>query len=245
MPVTKEVIARLKTHGKEFEVILDSAKYPAYKEGKFGIKEILIGEGIFRGLKTMKRIEELPMKPGGGKAGQIERVSPEELTQIFGTSDFAAIAKKIVDEGEVQLTVEQRRELIETKKKAIITLISQYAIDPRTKLPHPPQRIELAIEQAKVIVDPFRKPEDQMKDVAKALTQILPLSFEKKKVALRIPVQHASQAKHIISSLGTILRDEWGSHWIVEVEVPAGLVEQLFAKLNALTKGDMQSKILG
>jgi len=242
--MAKEVIARLKTHGKEFEVIVDGDKVPAYKEGKVGIADILVGQGVFRGLKTMKKIEELPMKPGGGKAGEIERVSPEELAQIFGTSDMNTIAKRIVDEGEVQLTVEQRRELVAKKRAAIVAFISQQAIDPRTKLPHPPQRIELAIDQAKATIDPFRRVEDQVKDVVKAIQPLLPISFEKRKVALKIPVQYASQARHIITSLGTITRDEWGSHWFVEVELPAGLVEQLFSKLNALTKGDLESKML-
>lgn len=245
MAAAKEIIARLRTHGKDFEIILDAQKFISYKEGKLMLKDALIGQGVFRGLKTMKKIEDLPMKPGGGKAGEVERVSPEELAQIFGTADFQAVAKRIVDEGEVQLTVEQRRELVEAKKRAIIALIAQQAVDPRTKSPHPPQRIELAMEQSKASVDPFRKPEEQVKDVVKAIQAIMPLSFEKKKIALKIPVQHASQARYIIQSMGTILRDEWSSHWIVEVEVPAGLVEQLFSKLNALTKGEMESKMLG
>lgn len=244
MAVQKEVIARLKSHGKEFDIIVDSEKVPLYKEGKVGLKDILISDAIFRGLKTMKKIEELPMKPGGGKGGDIERVKAEELMQIFGTTDFMAIAKQIVEKGEVQLTVEQRRELIEKKKKQIVTFISQQAVDPRTKNPHPPQRIELAMEQARVTIDPFKKVEEQVKDIIKALQPLLPLSIEKKRLAFKIPINCASQAKYLISSLGTIIKDEWGASWIVEVEIPAGLVEQLYAKLNALTHGELESREL-
>ena len=47
------------------------------------------------------------------------------------------------------MTTEQRKELVDAKKKQIIAYIAANAINPQTKLPHPPLRIELALEEGK------------------------------------------------------------------------------------------------
>lgn len=239
----KEIIARYFSHGKRYEILLDSDKYILYKEGKLGgIREILISDGIFRDIGKVRTRERALMAES---VGVVERVPDEELKKVFGTADFLEVAKKIVDEGEVQITVEQRRELLEKKLKRIITFISQQAIDPRTGAPHPPQRIENAIEQAKIRIDPFRKAEEQVADVIKQLAPILPLKIERRRIALKIRIQYASGAKKAVSALGAIQREQWTTDfWFCEVEIPAGMQEKLFADLNAITHGEVESRIV-
>jgi len=67
------------------------------------------------------------------------------------------LTKKIIEDGDVQLTTEQRKHFLQKKRNEIITMISKNAIDPQAKTPHPPQRIENAMEQAKIHIDPFKK----------------------------------------------------------------------------------------
>jgi ribosome maturation protein SDO1 len=123
-------IARL-VRGDTFEILVDPDNALKYKMGeKIPISKVLIYEEIYTDAK--KGI----------------RASEEQLLKAFKTKDKLAIATKILTEGTLQITSEQRHRLIEEKKRQIIEFISKSAVDPRTKLPHPPQRVELAMEQA-------------------------------------------------------------------------------------------------
>ncbi len=225
---TKEVTARYTHSGHKFEILLDSEKVRKYKEdGNVQIRDILIGDDIFTNLSKAERAKE------------------DLLLEIFKTSDILKIAEHIIKHGEIQLTTEQRREAHEKKKNKIISYISKHAVDPKTKLPHPPQRIENALEQAKVRIDPLTRAEDQIKDIIKQLRPLLPLSFENKVVAFRIPVKYAGTTRTAIARTGNILKEEWsGQYWFAEIEIPAGMQDELFSEVNSITHGENESKIL-
>ncbi len=225
---TKEVIARYTHSNHKFEILLDSEKVQKYKEDKtIQIRDILIGDDIFTNL------------------GKAERAKEDLLLEVFKTSDILKIAERIIKHGEIQLTTEQRREAHEKKKNKIISYISKHAVDPKTKLPHPPQRIENALEQAKVRIDPLTRAEDQIKDIIKQLRPLLPLSFENKVVAFRIPVKYAGTTRTAIARTGSILKEEWsGQYWFAQIEIPAGMQDELFSEVNSITHGENESKIL-
>jgi len=166
----KAVIARLRRGGEEYEVLVDPYLARDLKEGKeVNFEELLAAEEIFKDAKKG------------------ERASSEELRKAFGTDDIYDVARRIILEGEVQITAEQRKEMLEAKRKQIITFISRNTIDPRTNAPHPPARIERALEEAKVHIDVFKPVEAQIKDIVKALKPILPLKFEETEIAIKIP----------------------------------------------------------
>ncbi len=177
--MSKEVIARFVKSGKTFEIIVNSEKIESYKQGKLSdddFREMIITDGIFSNIRNLKRVDEgLPMK---NLEGTIEKHDDSTLTSIFGTTDFITIAKKILNAGEIQLTTEQRKEMTERKKRQIISFIAFRAVDPRTGKPHPPQRVEFALEQLKLKIDPFIPSEQQIKDILPRLQEILPISIE-------------------------------------------------------------------
>ncbi len=226
----KQAIARLKVRDKKFEVIVDPDKAWLFKKGEQGIDihEVLLGEFVYydarRGLKA----------------------SETELKQIFKTGDVYEIAKHIVKRGELQLTAEQRREMIEAKKRQIVEFISRNCIDPRTGLPHPPKRIELAIENARVSIDPFKPVEVQVNEVIKALARILPLKMAKALVAVKIPPQYVGKAYGVLSKIGKIIRSNYLSDgsWSVELEIPAGLQGTLVEEVAKMTKGKGEIRII-
>jgi ribosome maturation protein SDO1 len=47
-------------------------------------------------------------------------------------------------------------------------------------------------------------------------------------------------------NLGTIIKEEWGrdGSWMFVIEIPAGLQDDLFSKLNSATKGNVETKIM-
>lgn len=223
------IIARLEVEGHRFEVLVNPELAFKAKEGKsVNLDELVVGEYVYKDARK------------GLKA------SPEVLQKVFGTTDIKKIALEIVKRGEIQLTAEQRRQLIESKKKQIINFIARNAIDPRTKTPIPPKRIELAMEQARVGIDPFVSVEKQAMQVIKAISRIIPIKIARAILQAKIPPMYSGRVYSQIMKLGEIKKTEWRNDGtlIVELEIPAGMQTEVISKLNNLTRGEVEVKIL-
>ncbi len=222
-------LAKLRKGGQVFELNIDPDQAIAFKEGKISdIKSILKAEHIY-----------LDAKKG--------ELAPEHLIKsIFQTDDPLKVAETILKEGEIQLTAEYRERLREEKKRKIIDLIHRNGVDPRTHLPHPTTRIEAALEEAKVKIDDFKKAEDQLQNIIKQIRPILPINFEIKEIAVKISPNYAAKSYSTVTQFGKILRDGWQTDgsWVVVVDIPAGLQNDFFDKLNELTHGEVETKIL-
>ena len=168
------------------------------------------------------------------------------MQEFFGTTDKLEVAKQLIRKGEIQLTTEQRREMQEQKRKQIVQYIAQNAINPQTGTPHPPQRIEIAMEEAKVHVDPFKPVGEQVKEVLDALRPLIPIRFEKARIAVRLGAEDAAKSYGDIKGFGTILKEEWQRNgaWVGVVEMPAGMQTEFLNRLNAKTKGNVEAKVL-
>ena len=222
-------IARLEKGGKRFEVFVDVEKAWLFKSGEnINIRDIVEGEFIYYDAKQ------------GLKA------SEAELKKLFGTSDPYQVAEVILRKGELLLTSEQRRELIEAKKRQIIEFIARNAVDPRTNTPIPPKRIELALEEAKVGIDPFRPVEEQVAEILKRLRTILPLKMAKALVLVNSPPEYAGKVRSLASKMGKVLREEYGSDGSLslELEIPAGMQSTLIEKVAESTRGRGEVKLL-
>ena len=227
--VDQAIIARLKTHGQNFEILVDCANALALREGKsIDMHDILAAMKIFSDAKKGLDASENAMK------------------QIFGTSDVEELAKTIIQKGEIQLTQEYRERLREEKRKQIITMIHRNGVDPRTHLPHPPQRIENAFIEAKFHVDEFISVQEQVQEALKKLRPILPIKFEVKEISIKIPPEFAPKCYSIVKLFATILREEWqtNGYWVGVVELPGGMENDLYDKLNKICHGNVESKIL-
>ena len=99
-----------------------------------------------------------------GNSSKATRASEESLEKVFHTTDFATVAKKIIEKGEIHLTADQRREMTEEKRRQVINFIARNAVNPQTGHPHPPTRIEMAMEEARVNIDPFKHLDEQVKE---------------------------------------------------------------------------------
>ncbi len=227
--VDNSVIARLEKDGNKFEVLVDPDIAQKIKNGEnVDVSGALAIDTIFKDSKK------------GDTAAE------ENIKKAFGTVDIAAVAKHIIQHGEIQLTTDQRHKMVDAKKKQIIAAISRNAINPQTKAPHPPARVEAAMEEARVHVDPFKSVDAQMKDILEALRPLLPIRFENIKLGVKIPAQFAPKAYGVVKSFGTLLREEWmdDGSWMGSIEMPAGMQTEFYDKINAMTKGNVETKIL-
>jgi len=169
------------------------------------------------------------------------------MKKLFGTDDSLKVAEIILKEGEIQLTAEHRKKIREQKHRLVIEMIHRNAVDPKTHIPHPINRIESAMEEAKVRIDEFKRPEEQVGRIVSQLQAILPIKMEVAEISIRVfNAQNAARAYPLIKSTAHIIKDEWlnDGSWSGVVELPAGLSEDFFGKLNKLTKGEIESKII-
>ena len=222
-------IARFTKDNGHFEVLVKPGKALQYRMGKISaITEVLVTETIF------------------SDANKGTKVSEEALRKAFETTEPLKVAEVILKKGTIQLTTEQRRKMIEDKRKQIIAFISRQCVDPRTNLPHPPLRVEQAMEQVHYSIDPFKPLEEQAKEMIKLLRAILPLKMEQVSVGVRIPPEYAAKAYGAIKGFGTIKREEWrgDGSWHAVLEMPAGLYGPFLERIGDLTKGRAEAKTL-
>ncbi len=227
--VDKAVISRLTVGGQKFEILVDPNLALQFKKGaSIKLDEILAYPGIYHDVRDSKLVAE------------------GDLQKIFGTKDIFSIAQKILKEGELQLTTEQRREMVEQKKNQIIALIAKKAINPQTNTPHPPQRIENAMSQAGVQIDPFVDAELQVDKIVKSIKTILPIKFQKVVVQVKIPSQFAGKCFSILKSAGTMQQENWLNDGSLQatVEILAGVQDDLTQKIAGLTHGQYELKVL-
>jgi ribosome maturation protein SDO1 len=222
-------VARISIRGKNFEILVNPDPALSYRQGKsVPLSEVLVADIVY------------------SDANKGFKVSEEDLQTAFGTRDIQKIADIILRRGILQLTAEQRRRMIEEKKRQIITLISRQCVDPRTKLPHPPLRIQQALEQVHFSVDPFRDVEEQANEAIALLRSVLPISTEKITVSVKIPAQYIGRAYGAVKSFGSIKKESWHSDgsWSAVVEMPAGLYGPFLEKLGEMTRGNIEAEVL-
>ncbi len=224
----KAIIASYENSGNRFELYVDPDAAYAYKEGrKPDLKNILVSEEIY----------------SDAKKG--ERAKAEPVQKAFGTSDIVKILEFILKNGEIQLTTEQRKKKLEEKRKQIVAILLREAIDPRTNAPHTQLRIENALEEARVSIDPFKDPRDQLPDIIKEIRLILPLKFEKIRIAVKISPLYAHKCYGVLKNYG-MMQEEWAKDgsFIAVVEIFGGMQGEFYDRVNKLTNGSVETKLL-
>ena len=172
-------------------------------------------------------------------SGKGTRASEENLQKAFGTTDTAAAITIILEKGQLNLTTEQRRRMTEAKRLQIVERISKTYVDPRTHLPHPPLRIQQAIRDARVTIDPQKSAEGQIPEVVEKLRAIIPLKTEGATLQVIIPAQFAAQSYSVLKSLGTLSSPDWQSNGSLKaiLEISAASRQTVIDRLNQITRG--------
>ncbi len=210
------VVARLETHGHRFEILIDPHSADRIRSGEINVDDDLAIDQVFKDARK------------GDKA------SESAIVEIFGTRDISAIAIEIVKKGQIQLTTEQRRALLEERRNQIVEMIARESINPQTKAPNPPARIAQAIEEAKFHIDPFKSAEDQLPGVLKAIRPILPIKMEKVRIKIRIPGDRYGKVYADLMKNAEVLREEWGrdGSWNAVLQVPAGISNEIIETIG-------------
>jgi ribosome maturation protein SDO1 len=225
----KFAVARYEDRGYTFEVLVDPDMALELRMGRqVGIDKVLISDTVYKDAKKGLRASE------------------ESLKRVFGTTDPRRVAEYIVKNGELPLTAEQRRKLIEQKRRQIVEWISRNCIDVRTKTPVPPQRVELALDQSGATIDPLKPVESQVSEIIKAIQRVLPIKVSVALVEVRVPPEHVHRARGAVARMGKPVKERYESDGslVIQLEIPAGLQDSLISKVNELTHGTGEVKLI-
>lgn len=218
----KVSVVRYSFEGEKFEILVKPDPALEYKLGKRkDVSTVLVSDEVY------------------SDSSKGTRASTEKLLKAFKTQDMTAIMERILQKGELNLTTEQRRKMVSEKRKQIVEFIAKTYVDPRSHLPHPPLRIEQALEDARVSIDPHKNTEEQTKDIVEKLRTIIPLKSENITLEITVPAQYAAQSYSVLKSTGNLKKEEWQSNGSLKaiLEIPAAARPNVIDRLGSITKG--------
>jgi ribosome maturation protein SDO1 len=225
------VTARLESHGARFEVLIDPDAALAIKRGEFDgeLEDVIAAEDVFE------------------DASRGDRPAESDLETVFGTTEPMEIIPEVVTRGEIQITADQRREMQEQKRRRLIDRIARNAVNPQMDdAPHPPDRIERALEEAGFRVDPMEPVETQVDDALEALRPVIPIRFSEVTIAVQVPADKAGSAQARIRTYGDLEREEWQNDgsWVGVLTFPAGMQNDFYDLVNDVTSGEADTRII-
>jgi ribosome maturation protein SDO1 len=224
----KPSVVRFAVEGEKFEILVKPDPALDFKLGKKkDISSIMISEEIY------------------SDSNKGTRASTEKLMKAFKTTDQTAIATIILQKGDLNLTTDQRRKMVSEKRKQIVEFIAKNFVDPRSHLPHPPLRIEQAMDDARVSVDPFKNVDEQTKDIVEQLRSIIPLKSENMLLEILVPAQFAAQSFSVLKSVGSLKKEEWQANGALKVilDIPAAARANVIDRLGSITKGSASVEV--
>ena len=225
----KLTVVKYTFEGEKFEILVKPDPALDYKLGKIkDVSSVLVSDEIYQ------------------NSSKGTRASSEKLQKAFKTEDALIIAEKILQKGDLNLTTEQRRKMTAEKRKQIITFIAKTFVDPRSHLPHPPLRIEQAITDARIGIDPFKSVEEQGKDIVENLRSIIPLKSENLLLEVSVPAQYVAKSYSVLKSTGILKKEDWQSDGSLKaiLEIPAAARPNVIDRLGAVTKGTAFVEVL-
>ena len=215
------VTARLERGGSRYEILVAPELVQAWKDDSESVdlNDLLATEEIW----------------SDAKAG--DRPTTEALEGAFGTTDLAACVERILNQGSIQLTTAQRKQMVEDKMKQIVNEISLTATDPKTRLPHPQTRIENALAEARFKPDPLLSIERQVQDAVDILKPVIPLQFITVKLAFKIPGKDYGGVLQLLRD--SVQREQWleDGSWACVIEVPGGMRNEIISRVANRSSG--------
>jgi ribosome maturation protein SDO1 len=225
------VTARLESHGQRFEVLVDPDAALTIKRDEFDgdLEEVIAAEDVFE------------------DASRGDRPPEDALEEVFDTTDPLEVIPQVIKRGEIQITAEQRREMQEQKRRDLINRITRNAVNPQMDdAPHPPERIESALEETDFRVDPMEPVENQVDEALDALRPVIPIRFDTVTVAVQLPADYAGSGQAKIRGFGDLEREEWqpDGSWIGVIEFPAGMQNDFYDLVNEVSSGEAETRMV-
>lgn len=222
-------IVRYEKHGRRFEMLVNPEPAWFFLQGEEveldDIFEVyVIYENISRGVKATK----------------------DDIEVVFGETTDREMAVRLLKEGQLQLTADQRNEILKEKRAEIVEFIHVHCINPRENTPIPKDRIDNAIIDLGVNISYKEEAKSQALEIIDLLKPIMPIRLESIKLAIKIPPSYTGSLYGYVISAGNLIQEEWieDGSLAVLIQIPSGTQADFLEQITSRTKGKAQVKVL-
>ncbi|MDA3836313.1 MAG: ribosome assembly factor SBDS [Nanoarchaeota archaeon] len=217
-------IARIRKGATLFEIVVNMDDALKVKKGESDYL-LVEGDNIFTEVKKGNR------------------ASNAELETAFGTSNVDEVGKIIVKTGDIETDQEHRGAEQEQKVKQVVEFLATNAIDPQSGRPITAERLRSSLHEAHVNIKntPI---ESQMHDILAALSTVMPIKIETRKIKVTVPAIQTGKAYGVLSQYKE--RENWLADGSLEavLNIPAGILIDFYDKLNSVTHGSASTEEL-
>jgi ribosome maturation protein SDO1 len=133
----------------------------------------------------------------------------EDLMEVFGTDDEVAICKRILAEGELQVSDKERKVELDTLFGDVASVLSEKCVNPETKRPYTISMIERALRDVHFSVDPKRPAKAQALDHAlPLLKERFPIDRSHMRLQINLPQSSYGELKDMLRSRDAVVEEE-------------------------------------
>ncbi|CAJ1340607.1 unnamed protein product [Effrenium voratum] len=193
--LTNVAIVRMKSHGMRFEIACYKNKVLNWREGiEKDMNEVLQTETIFTNVSKAVIAKE------------------KDLQKAFGTADQLEICKKILKDGDVQVSDKEREVHMESLFKDIVQILAERLVHNETGRQLTPLAVESALKNIGFSVQPDQPAKKQALKAMDEIQKKLSGSFSRAKMRVRMtfPARLLDDIRNSVESdcAGTIEKSE-------------------------------------
>lgn len=219
-------IIKMEKNGGAIELLCKPGMITKFRKGECQLSDVLLDDRLY----------------SNSSKGDL---APQNLIDSFGKKG-QDLLEYILKEGKYQLTTQEKREMVEQCRKDVVRYIHNTYIDSVTKLPHPIQRIELALQEIKFNPEPEKSVESNVKSILNKLTGIIRLTESTMSATVTVPNKHIGKVASIIYSNCNVLKEDYGKEAAVfEIEFAPGKYENLHDQLAKSSGNEAVMHIAG
>lgn len=209
----KPISVKLKRGKNTYEILVHHGTVDRWRDGKLGWGKVTYADEVFK------------------NASKGDRYTDNDLESEFGTCNVEECMQIIAREGDVQLTTEDRRKMIEDTRKQIVQYIHKHYVNPKTKSPHPTIAIENALKQQRYVVteEPVER---QVQKIMKKMIEVLPMRKNEITTMMgtfTIPNEHMGKVQGVLGKYANIVSQNYGAR---ECTVEVSFTSSDFDALN-------------
>lgn len=172
--LTNVAVMRLKKQGKRFEIACYKNKILNWRGGsETNISEVLQTDTIFVNVSK----------------GQVAKVN--DLQKVFGTKDALAIARVILDTGELQVSEKEREITMEQTFRDVCTIVADRVFNRQTGLPLSISMIESTLTSLGFSISIDAVPKRQSLKAIELLCKELPNQIARTQMSIRVTFRNS------------------------------------------------------
>jgi ribosome maturation protein SDO1 len=132
----------------------------------------------------------------------------EDLMLVFGTDDEELICKKILSEGELQVSDKERKVELDTLFRDVASILSEKCLNPENNRPYTISMLERALKDVHFSVDPKRPAKTQALEALPILKSRFPIERARMRLRITMPLTGGDDLKELLNSRAAAIEEQ-------------------------------------